>query len=95
MKSLLSSKFGIHFQQATHSLIQKVKYITYFCYSLGSLVNLEKLDISNNQTLDRLPDSVGTMQSLRILDVSKCNLTELPVRYVQVPVHIVRFVLVK
>ena len=70
------------------------------CYSLGSLVNLEVLNISYNHALNRLPDTVGTMQSLRILDVPGCNLTELPVRYVKVHcppplVHIVILVLVK
>ena len=56
-------------------------------HSLGSLVNLEVLNISYNRALNRVPDTVGTMQSLRILGVFKCNLTELPVRYVQL--HIV------
>ena len=54
----------------------------YLYYSLGSLTNLEELIVSKNKSLNRLPDSVDEMKSLRKLHVSDCNLTELPTRYV-------------
>ena len=47
-----------------------------------SLTNLEELIVSGNERLNRLPDSVDKMKSLRKLDMSECNLTELHTRYV-------------
>ena len=51
-------------------------------YSLVSLTNLEELIVSDNKSLNKLPDSVDEMKSLRMLIMSECNLTELPTRYV-------------
>ena len=49
---------------------------------LKSCAALEKLKLSGNGGLSRLPDVFGAMSSLRILDVSKCSLAALPERYV-------------
>ena len=54
----------------------------YLYYSLVSLTNLEELIVSGNERLNRLPDIVDKMKSLIKLDMSKCNLTELPTRYI-------------
>ena len=56
----------------------------YLYYSLGSLTNLEELIVSGNEKLKKLPDSVEKMKSLRKLDMSQCNLTELPTRYINI-----------
>mgnify|MGYP001796272272 CR=1 FL=1 len=54
----------------------------YFNYSICSLTHLEVLDLSENNKLTTLPDRIGDMKSLRKLDVSKCNITQLPDRLV-------------
>ena len=54
----------------------------YLYFSIVSLTNLEELIVSKNKELNRLPDSVDKIESLRKLEVSRCNLTELPTRYV-------------
>ena len=55
----------------------------YLYYSLVSLCNLEELIVSDNKRLNKLPDSVDEMKSLRMLIMSECDLTELPTRYVK------------
>ena len=54
----------------------------YLYYSLVSLTNLEELIVSRNQKLNRIPDSIDKMESLRKLEASWCCLPELPTWYV-------------
>lgn len=51
-------------------------------YSIWPLTALEELDLSDTKSLHKLPDSIGVMKSLKKLDVSNCDLPELPERCV-------------
>ena len=52
----------------------------YLNYSVCSLTQLEELDLWNNKELTTLPERVGDLKSLRKLDVTWCNITQLPDR---------------
>ena len=52
----------------------------YLNFSICSLTQLEELDLSWNTGLTTLPDRVGDLKSLEKLDVSRCNITQLPDR---------------
>ena len=61
--------------------IRIMKYhIILVYYSVCSLTQLEELDLSWNEELTTLPDRVGDLKSLRELDLSNCNLAQLPDR---------------
>ena len=49
-------------------------------YSVCSLTQLEELNLLENEKLTTLPDRVGDLKSLRELNVSYCNITQLPDR---------------
>ena len=49
-------------------------------YSVCSLTALEKLYVTGNSRLQTLPDDIGMMKLLKVLDVSNCDLTHLPTR---------------
>ena len=48
--------------------------------SIGELTNLEKLNLTDNNRLQTLPESIGNLKSLKELGVYDCNLTSLPER---------------
>ena len=47
-------------------------------YSVCSLTQLEELNLWGNKELTTLPDRVGDLKSLKKLNVSGCNITQLP-----------------
>nr|ACM17560.1 NBS-LRR disease resistance protein family-2 [Oryza brachyantha] len=50
-----------------------------FLASLSSLSNLEELDLSNNDSIESLPESIGDLRNLQTLNLSCCwNLSHLP-----------------
>ena len=51
-------------------------------YSIGSLTALEELDVSENENLHTLPDSIGMMRSLKSISLLGCDLSALPERLV-------------
>ena len=53
-----------------------------FNYSMRALVNLEELEIPVMEELESLPDWIGELTNLKILNASACQLTSLPDRYV-------------
>lgn len=53
----------------------------YAYFSIQSLKVLEELDLSDNK-FQTLPDNIGMMKSLKKLDLSSCDLSELPERCV-------------
>ena len=69
-------KFLSHF---AYIRIMKYRIILVY-YSICSLTQLEELDLSYNEELTTLPDRVGNLKSLRKLNVSYCNITQLPDR---------------
>ena len=63
--------------------IRIMKYhIILVYYSVCSLTQLEELDLLNNTELTTLPDRAGDLKSLKKLNVSECNITQLPDRWV-------------
>ena len=52
--------------------------IMYLNYSVCSLTQLEALDLAHNRNLTTLSDRVRDLKSLMKLDVSYCNITQLP-----------------
>ena len=58
--------------------IRIMKYhIILVYYSVCSLTQLEELDLSENEELTTLPDRVGDLKSLKKLNVSYCNITQI------------------
>ena len=54
-----------------------------YIYSILSLRNLEQLDVKGSSRMKRLPQELGNLQSLKQLNVSKCDLKALPDRWVE------------
>lgn len=50
-------------------------------YSVGKLAKLEVLCVSQNKKLGTLPGPIGDINSLKILDASDCDISQLPDRY--------------
>ena len=69
-------RFLSHRENQNH----EVPFYILVYYSVCSLTQLEELNLSWNRTLTSLPDRVGDLKSLRELDVSWCNITQLPDR---------------
>jgi len=49
---------------------------------MSRLKNLEELNIQENEFSAGLPDVVGSIQSVKALDIGNCQLTTLPATYV-------------
>jgi len=64
-------------------LVEGIIYMSVIYYSISELRNLEILNMSDNNLSDKLPDDMFTsLQSLRKLNIGRCELTTLPNRYV-------------
>ena len=46
--------------------------------SVRSLTQLKELDVSGNYSLQTLPDWLGDITSLKVLDIRRCNMTTIP-----------------
>ena len=60
-----------------------INYKLNFIDSLKSCGSLEMLDISDNSGLERLPDWIGELKSLRTLEASYSGLTSLTEGYLR------------
>ena len=46
--------------------------------SIGDLKNLNALYLNSNHTLENLPDEIGNLSSLKVLDISNTSISSLP-----------------
>ena len=52
-------------------------------YSLSKLTELSELRLSLNNFNTGLPNVIGELTTLKVLHLDRCQLVDLPVRYVQ------------
>ena len=80
---------GLYLKLSSHHIVFRIVswYRMYLNYSVCSLTQLEDLKLSWNKKLTTLPDRVGDLKSLKKLNGSNCNITQLPDRWANKSFH--------
>ena len=80
---------GLYLKLSSHHIINRIIwwYIMYLNYSVCSLTQLEDLELSWNKKLTTLSDRIGDLKSLKKLNGSMCNITQIPDKWANKSFH--------